>query len=107
MIAHVRFAVGDVNKCKGPARIAVRMVFANQLAVTLDGQRRVIDLAGKLPDSAGAYLFKPDKKPCALATPGDTALLGDKLSQAVGEFFQVSECLQEGWSAAVCPATAT
>jgi hypothetical protein len=106
MIAHIRFAVGDVNKCKGLARIAVRMVFADQLAVTLDGQRTVIDLAGKFPDSAGAYLFKPGKKPCAIATSDDTAFLGTKLSQAVGEFFEVSECLQEGWSSAVCPASA-
>ena len=106
MIAHVRFAVEDVNKCKGSARISVRMVSADQLALTLDGQRRVIDLAGKFPDSAGAYLFKPGKKPCAIATSDDTAFLGTKLSQAVGEFFEVSVCLQEGWSSAVCPAIA-
>jgi hypothetical protein len=103
MVAHVRFAVGDVNKCRGPARIAVRMVFADRLALTLDGQRSVIDLAAKHPDSAGAYLFKPGKKPCAVSTPHDTAFLGDTVSQAVGEFFQVSECLREGWSSMVCP----
>lgn len=96
MIAHVRFAVGDVNKCKGTTRIAVRMVFADRLALTLDGKRSVIDLSSKYPDSAGAYFFRPGKKPCSFATPNDTAFLGYKLSQAAGEFFEVPGCAQQG-----------
>lgn len=105
-IAHVRFAVDDVNRCKGSTPIDVRMVFADRLTVTLDGRRRVIDLSSKFPDSAGAYLFKPGKTPCALATPNDTAFLGDRLSQAVGQFFEVPVCLQKGWSGPACAAGA-
>jgi hypothetical protein len=97
-IAHVRFAVDDVNRCKGTSRIAVGMVFADRLEVTLDGRRKVIDLSRKFPDSAGAYLLRPGKKPCAISTPRDTAFLGDLLSQAVGEFFDVPRCLQQGMS---------
>jgi hypothetical protein len=96
MIAHVRFAVDDVNKCKGATGIAVRMVFADRLALTLDGQRTVIDLARTFPDSAGAYLLRSGKEPRAIATPNDTAGLGDILSRAVGEFFDVPGCLHEG-----------
>jgi hypothetical protein len=96
-IAHVRFAVGDVNRCKGAARIRVRMVFSERLVLPRDHGRTEIDLSSRFPDSAGAYLFRPGKKPCVLATPNDTAFLGEKLSQAVGEFFEVPECLQEGW----------
>jgi hypothetical protein len=95
-IAHVRFAVDDVNKCKGTTAIAVRMVFADRLALSLAGHRTVIDLSRKFPDSAGAYLLKLGKKPRALATPKDTAGLGDILSRAVGEFFDVPGCLHEG-----------
>lgn len=102
MVAHVRFAVGDVNRCKGAARIAVRMVFADHLALTGDGRDRDIDLSSRFPDSAGAFLFKPGKEPCSLATPRETDFLGDTLSQAVGEFFGVRACLQEGWSGPVC-----
>jgi hypothetical protein len=101
-IAHVRFAVDDVNRCRGETPIDVRMVFADRLAVTLDGRRKVIDLSRRFPDAAGAYLFKPGKTPCAFATPNDTAFLGDKLSQAVGQFFEVPACLQKGWSRPVC-----
>src|SRR5450432_183578 len=66
MIAHVRFAVDDVNRCKGVTRISVQMVFADRLALTLDGRRTAIDLSRKFPDSAGAYLFRSGKKPCAI-----------------------------------------
>jgi hypothetical protein len=96
MIAHVRFAVDDVNKCRGTTAIAVRMVFADRLALSLDGHRTVIDLSRKFPDSAGAYLLKVGKKPRTLATPKDTAGLEDILSRAVGEFFDVPGCLHEG-----------
>lgn len=105
-IAHVRFAVDDVNGCKGSAPIEVRMVFADSLAVTVDGRRKVIDLSRKFPDAAGAYLFAPRKKSCVLTTPNDTAFFGDKLSQAVGQLFQVPACLQKGWSGTVCAAGA-
>jgi hypothetical protein len=105
MIAHVRFAVDDVNRCKGATRIAVQMVFADRLALTLDGRRTAIDLSRKFPDSAGAYLFRSGKKPCAISTPKDTAFLGDILSHAVGEFFDVPGCLQQGLSD-VCRASA-
>ena len=104
-IAHVRFAVDDVNRCKGATRIAIRMVFADRLALTLDGRRTAIDLSHKFPDSAGAYLLRSGKKPCAIATPNDTASLGDILSEAVGEFFEVPGCLQKGISD-VCGASA-
>jgi hypothetical protein len=96
MIAHVRFAVDDVNKCKGATDVTVRMVFADRLALSLDGQRTVIDLSSKFPDSAGAYLLRSGKKPRAIATPNDTAGLGDILSHAVGEFFDVPGCLHAG-----------
>ena len=98
MIAHVRFAVDDVNKCKGATPIAVEMVFGDRLAVTLDGRRKAIDLSLKFPDSAGAYLLRSGKKSCAISTPKDTAFLGDILSHAVGEFFDVPGCLQKGMS---------
>jgi hypothetical protein len=105
MIAHVRFAVEDVNRCRGETPIAVRMVFADHLTVTLDGGRKAIDLSRNFPDSAGAYLFRTGKKPCMIATPMDTAFLGYILSHAVGEFFQIPGCLQEGLSD-VCRASA-
>jgi hypothetical protein len=104
MLGHIRFAVGDVNKCKGAKRIAVRMVLTDRLAVNLGGKRLNIDLAQESPDVAGAYLFRPGRKPCAITVPNDTAFLGDKLSQAVGEFFEVPGCLQQGWPTPVCPA---
>jgi hypothetical protein len=93
MIAHVRFAVDDVNKCKGPNAITVRMVFADRLDLTLDGQHMAIDLSRTFPDSAGAYLLKSGKKPLAIATPKDTAGLGDILTRAVGGFFDILGCL--------------
>lgn len=105
MVAHVRFAVDDMNRCKGATQIAVQMVFADRLALTFDGRRKVIDLSRKFPDSAGAYLFRPGRKPCSIATPGDTAFLGDILSEAVGEVFDVPMCLQKGMSK-VCGANA-
>jgi hypothetical protein len=103
MIAHVRFAVEDVNNCKGASPISVRMVFADRLAFSFEGRRTVVDLSRKFPDSAGAYLVRPGRKPCAIATPNDTAFLGDLLSRAVGEFFDVPGCREKG-SSDVCRA---
>lgn len=95
-LAHVRFAVADVNSCKGTTALTVLLVFASRLALRLDGRRTVIDLSRKFPDSPGAYLLKPGKKPRALVTPNDAAGLGDILSRAVGEFFGVPGCLRAG-----------
>jgi hypothetical protein len=98
MVAHVSFAVEDVKRCKGAAVLDVRMVFADRLLVEIDGRHDGIDLARKFPDTAGAYLLKPGKKTCAIATPKDTAFLGDLLSHAVGTFFAVPACLKKGMS---------
>jgi hypothetical protein len=94
-IAHVRFAVDDLKKCKGTADVDVRMVFADRLALSFEGKRTLIDLSRQFSDSAGAYLLRSGKKPRAIANSDDTAGLGDILSRAVGEFFDVPGCLHE------------
>ena len=98
LVAHVSFAVEDVKRCKGATSIDVRMVFADRLVLAVDGQHHDVDLSSKFPDAAGAYLLKPDGKMCVITTPKDTAFLGDLLSHAVGEFFDVQACLQQGMS---------
>ena len=78
------------------------MVFADRLDVDIDAHHDKIDLARRFPDSAGAVLLKPGTKACAIATPKDTAFLGTLLSHAVGKFFDVPTCLQQGMSDDPC-----
>jgi hypothetical protein len=84
-------AVGS-SEVRAEARLPTRRAARTTVRVTLAGRRTTIDLSRRFPDSAGAYLFKPGRRPRALSTPDDTAFLGDIVSATVGEFFDVQAC---------------
>jgi hypothetical protein len=97
LLAHVRFAVDDLNRCKGDAKIGVRIICADTLTVEFEGRRNTFNLSRKdLQEEAGAYLFKSGRRPCAIR--GMPGALGDLVSAGVAEFFGVPACVQEGMS---------
>jgi hypothetical protein len=91
-IAHVCFALEDINKCLAALRPTIRLELTR--SITLQGAKKsfTIPLATDWQHSIGVILASPDKKPqivYAEAGPSTLLYLGP---DAAAEYFRVPAC---------------
>ena len=93
-INHLRFAIEDAVKCilDSGKRVEATIVMASALVIEQDSSRRRIRLSRRWPESVGAYLLAPGKRPRGVVASSYPSLLGATLLPQAAGYFMAEKC---------------
>jgi hypothetical protein len=93
-MAHLSFAIEDALKCilDSGKRVEATIIMASSLVIEQNSERRRIRLSRRWPESVGAYLLAPGKRPRAVVASNYPSLLGETLLPEAAAYFMADKC---------------
>jgi hypothetical protein len=91
-MAHVQFALEDLEKCLAPRKLSVRFEQTRSLTLNDGHNTRRIDFASDWPHAVGIVLVSPGLSPVVVyAMAGPSSLL-ETAPQAASKLFSEPKC---------------